>query len=171
MLRHTSHMARGGEQVINNPRVEKQRTLRRVVPSIRRSPRRGRGARAAAAGTVAPRGVTRQVLNPVRGPRRHGGWRRLDTLRVAHARPLRCAHSGNTSRSWDHRRITESSPGRCAAPQLVAGLVAVIMPYCIRPLVKARCMISRHHASRMTFHHSFGRRMTGHGSHTPTQTE
>ena len=77
--------------MINNPRVEKQRTLRRVVPSIRRSPRRGRGARAAAAGTVAPRGVTRQVLNPVRGPRRHGGWRRLDTLRVAHASASLCA--------------------------------------------------------------------------------
>ena len=106
------------------------------------------------------------------GPRTAAPWRMAASRHAARrTRPLRCAHSGNTSRSWDHRRITESSPGRCAAPQLVAGLVAVIMPYCIRPLVKARCMISRHHASRMTFHHSFGRRMTGHGSHTPTQTE
>merc|ERR1719331_884108 len=48
---------------------------------------------------------------------------------------------------------------------------AVIMPYSIRPLVKERCITSRHHASRITFHHKRGRRITGHGSHTPTQTE
>lgn len=122
---------------------------------------------------VAPRGVTRQVLSPVRAPRRHGGWRRLDTLRVAHVRsgvrtPATLRAAGITVGS---PRARHKLASRCAAPQLVAGLVAVIMPYCIRPLVKARCMISRHHASRMTFHHSFGRRMTGHGSHTPTQTE
>ena len=48
-----------------------------------------------------------------------------------------------------------SPEGRCArvasAAHAAAFLVAVIMPYRISPLVKARCMTSRHHESRSTW--------------------
>mmetsp|Transcript_46351 Transcript_46351/g.143021 ORF Transcript_46351/g.143021 Transcript_46351/m.143021 type:complete len:202 (-) Transcript_46351:813-1418(-) len=68
-----------------------------------------------------------------------------------------------------------SPEGRCArvasAAHAAAFLVAVIMPYRISPLVKARCMTSRHHESRSTLYHRRGRRKTGHGSHTPAQME
>mmetsp|Transcript_10166 Transcript_10166/g.30538 ORF Transcript_10166/g.30538 Transcript_10166/m.30538 type:complete len:252 (-) Transcript_10166:638-1393(-) len=47
------------------------------------------------------------------------------------------------------------------------------MPYCMRPLSKARCMRSSVTISRMVLYHRTGLnlRMTGQGFHTPTQME
>ena len=54
---------------------------------------------------------------------------------------------------------------------MVSGFCAVSMPYSMSPSTKARCMISRHQASRTTFHQRCGRLITGHGSHTPAQID
>ena len=43
------------------------------------------------------------------------------------------------------------SPSDTYSQALLSGLRAVIMPYSMRPSTKARCMISRHHASRTTW--------------------
>ena len=43
------------------------------------------------------------------------------------------------------------SPSDTYSQALLSGLRAVIMPYSMRPSTKARCMISKHHASRITW--------------------
>lgn len=53
----------------------------------------------------------------------------------------------------DGRRLTAASRTPTRKPHAaVLGFCAVTMPYSMRPSTKARCIISRHHASRTTFH-------------------
>jgi len=84
------------------------------------------------------------------------GWEQSPIL----ARPRRGLRA-------NHSRVA----AHCDSAALSAGLPAVIIPYSIRPFLNERCITSKHHASRTTFHHKYGRMTTGHGSQTPTHTE
>ena len=56
-----------------------------------------------------------------------------------------------------------ASPFRDARADHLAVFTALIMPYCMSPTSKARCMRSRHTMSRTVLYHTFGLENTGSG--------
>ena len=72
--------------------------------------------------------------------------------------------------------MTTNDDGRCARPSASPALSShfltpFIIPYCMSPTSKARCMRSRHTISLRVLYQIRGLEKTGNGSHTPAHTE